>query len=44
MLKFKKYLTFLVKYLDDIIKINTFVSSDNKIVKQNNYKDAATPH
>jgi len=44
MLKFKIYLTFLLKYLDNIIKINTFVSSNNKIVKQNNYKNAATPH
>ena len=38
MLKFKIFLTFLLKYLDCIIKINTFVSSNNEIVKQNNYK------
>jgi len=38
MLKFKTYLTFLLKNLDNIIKINTFVSSNNKIIKQNNYK------
>ena len=44
MLKFKNYLTFLRKYLGCIIKKNTFVSSNNEIVKQNNYKNATTPH